>query len=326
VGTSLGGYLAQYLVAEHPEMTEKSVFANTFPPEHKTIGALLPYLPAWLVLGQFRRSVLTQVVPAANGSELVQAYQLEQSYGGMTKAQFVARFHCVIDPFVASDPVASGIEVMIIESDNDPLVEAKLRELLRDTYPSAVVHTFYGTGHFTYLSEPAQCAEVLSGFLGPAQGNPGEEGGIAPVLPQGLDTSQVVRFYDNGETREMSLADLVELVGAATQNPRACLGPGWWLSPGYAARYFTLNLLDLAWKEEDRSQCAAGEGHVISDGRGAVRGVYVGTHWRDATSESARVTLETEDEKANLITLAPAWPGEPWLVTNIAEAECVGPS
>ena len=208
-------------------------------------------------------------------------------------------------PAAAADPVASGIEVMIIDSDNDPLVEAKLRELLRDTYPSAVVHTFHGTGHFTYLSEPAQCAEVLSGFLGPAQGNPGEEGGIAPVLPQGLDPSQVVRFYDNGETREMSLADLVELVGAATQNPRACLGPGWWLSPGYAACYFTLNLLDLAWKEEDRSQCAAGEGHVISDGRGAVRGVYVGTHWRDATSESARVTLETEDEKANLIYVNP---------------------
>ncbi len=331
VGTSLGGYLAQYLAAEHPEVIEKAVFANTFPPndiireENKTIGPLLPCLPAWLVLGQFRRSVLTQVVPAANGSELVRAYQLEQSYGGMTKDQFVARFHCVIDPFEAPDPVASGIEVMIIESDNDPLVEARLREMLRETYPSAAVHTFHGTGHFPYLNEPAQYAEVLSDFFGQAQGNPGEEGAIAPVLPQDLDPGQVVRFYDNGETREMSLADLVELVGAATRNPRAYLGPGWWLSPGYAARYFTLDLLGLAWQDEDWFQTAAGGGNVVSDGQGAVRGVYMGTHHEDATSESARVTLETADEKAYLITLAPAWPGGPWLVTNIAETEYVGP-
>ncbi len=32
VGSSLGGYIAQYLVANHPDRLERSVFANTFPP------------------------------------------------------------------------------------------------------------------------------------------------------------------------------------------------------------------------------------------------------------------------------------------------------
>ena len=32
VGSSLGGYLAQFLVARHPERVSRAVFANTFPP------------------------------------------------------------------------------------------------------------------------------------------------------------------------------------------------------------------------------------------------------------------------------------------------------
>lgn len=51
VGTSLGGYLTQYLVANHPDRVLRAVFSNTFPPndliaeKNKTIGTALPYLP-----------------------------------------------------------------------------------------------------------------------------------------------------------------------------------------------------------------------------------------------------------------------------------------
>lgn len=44
VGSSLGGYFAQYLVTRHPTMIRGAVFANTFPPneiiaeKNKTIG------------------------------------------------------------------------------------------------------------------------------------------------------------------------------------------------------------------------------------------------------------------------------------------------
>ena len=51
VGSSLGGYFAQYLVAAYPEMVATAVFANTFPPndiiaeENKTLGACCPSSP-----------------------------------------------------------------------------------------------------------------------------------------------------------------------------------------------------------------------------------------------------------------------------------------
>jgi len=171
VGSSLGGYLTQYLVATYPEMTERAVFANTFPPndliaeKNKTIGAMLPYLPEWLVMNVLRDSFEGDVYTASGNSELVLAYLLEQSYGRMNKAQVVGRFHCVVDPFTAPDLAALGIPVMIIEVDNDPLVEEILREQLRAAYPGATVHTLHAVGHFPYLNAPDEYTALLEKFL-----------------------------------------------------------------------------------------------------------------------------------------------------------------
>ena len=167
VGSSLGGYLAQFLVARHPERIESAVFANTFPPndliaeQNRMVGALLPYLPEWLVMNVLRGSLRDSVYPASGYSELVLAFGLEQTYGRMTKAQVLGRYRCVVERFDAPDAEALGIPVLIIESDNDPLVEGTLREQLKATYPSAEVRTLPGGGHFPYLSE----AEYYTGLL-----------------------------------------------------------------------------------------------------------------------------------------------------------------
>ncbi len=178
VGSSLGGYLTQYLVATHPERIQRAVFANTFPPndiiaeKNRTIGALLPYLPEWLVMSTLDGSFTDKVYPASGNSELVLAFLLEQSHGRMSKAQVVARYRCVIDPFTPADPAALDIPVMIIEADNDPLVEEALREQLKTTYPSAVVHTLHNAGHFAYLSMSDAYLQALEAFMnGAGQGN-----------------------------------------------------------------------------------------------------------------------------------------------------------
>lgn len=172
VGSSLGGYFAQYLVATYPERIEHTVFANTFPPneliaeKNKTIGALLPYLPEWLVMNVLRGSFEGDVYTASGSSELVLAYLLEQSYGRMGKDQVVGRFHCVVDPFTAPDVEALGVPVMIIEVDNDPLVEETLREQLKAAYPGAAVHTLHAVGHFPYLNSPDEYTALLEEFFG----------------------------------------------------------------------------------------------------------------------------------------------------------------
>ena len=171
VGTSLGGYFAQYLVATHPERVSRAVFANTFPPndlikeKNGTIGALIPFLPEWLVIDVLRGSFSEAVYPASGNDELTLAFLLEISYGRMSRAQVAGRYRGVVEKFDAPDPDALGIPVMIIEADNDPLVETALREQLKATYPSAAAHTMSGVGHFPYLKFPEEYAQFLREFF-----------------------------------------------------------------------------------------------------------------------------------------------------------------
>ncbi|KAA3665540.1 MAG: alpha/beta hydrolase [Chloroflexi bacterium] len=168
VGSSLGGYTAQYFVANYGGRVKTAVFANTFPPndiiaeENKTIGGLLPIIPEWAVMGVLKGSAEESLYTAAGNSELVRAYVLEQAYGRMSKDQFLARYHAVIDPF---EPPVTNVPVMIIEANNDPLVAEPLREMLKETYPEAVVHTLHEVGHFPYLNEPEMYAQLLFEFV-----------------------------------------------------------------------------------------------------------------------------------------------------------------
>ena len=170
VGTSLGGYFAQYLVTRHSNEIGGVVLANTFPPNNviagnnKTIGALLPYLPEWLVMNVLSGSIRESVYPASDYSELVLAYGLEQTNGRMSKAQVVGRFQSVVEPFEAPEMEVLGIPVMIIEANNDPLVEAVLRKQLKVVYPIAEVINL-NNGHFPYLSTPEGYTSYLQTFF-----------------------------------------------------------------------------------------------------------------------------------------------------------------
>jgi pimeloyl-ACP methyl ester carboxylesterase len=90
---------------------------------------------------------------------------LEGVHKVMSSAQFVARYSCVIDHFAPPDPQVLGIPIMILESDNDPLIAKVLRERLKITYPTAIVHTFRAVGHFPYLNQAQAYTEQIDRFL-----------------------------------------------------------------------------------------------------------------------------------------------------------------
>lgn len=168
VGTSLGGYFAQYLIAQHPERVRRAVLSNTFPPndliaeKNRTLGSLLPLFPEWLVLSVFRGNFQRTIYPTSGYDELTLAFLNEIGYGRMSKAQLLGRYYCVIEKFDAPEPT---IPILIIESDNDPLVEPALREQLKATYPAAAVHTFTGVGHFPYLNRASEYTRLLTEFF-----------------------------------------------------------------------------------------------------------------------------------------------------------------
>jgi maspardin len=170
VGTSLGSYLAQYLVAKYPGRIERAVFSNTFPPndliaeKNKLIGSVLPFLPEWLVMSVLRESFVKSIYPASGNDELTLAFLTEVGSGRMSKAQVVGRYRCVVQPFTAPDLDKLKIPALIVEADNDPLVEKALREQLKAIYPTAGVRTL-SRGHFPYLNPSTGFTDIIAAFM-----------------------------------------------------------------------------------------------------------------------------------------------------------------
>jgi pimeloyl-ACP methyl ester carboxylesterase len=133
--------------------------------KNKFLGKLLPCLPEWTVLLFLRKNTENRIFPASGNSELVKAYMFEQSYGMMSKAQFLARYNCVIDFFKAPQLTQTKPPVLIVEADNDPLVAKELRDLLKTTYPAAPVKSLGKVGHFPYLNTPEQYVRIVRDFF-----------------------------------------------------------------------------------------------------------------------------------------------------------------
>lgn len=171
VGSSLGGYLTQYLLATYPQRVEKAVLGNTFPKnesleeKNKTKVAVASWLPDWAVMNSLRKNMIDQVLPASENNPLAKAQLLENTYGGMSKAQFIARYYCVVDKFQPIAGNQTAVPLLIFESDNDPLVSADLRTRLKQYYTTAQVHTFHHKGHFPYLNATDEYNAVLTDFL-----------------------------------------------------------------------------------------------------------------------------------------------------------------
>ena len=171
VGSSLGGYFAQYLLATYPNRVKKAVFGNTFPPndllekQNSKLVVVAKVVPEWLMMYFLRQGLYKNVIPAAQNDPLAKAVLVENTYGRMSKAQFVARYNCVIDKFQPNNDLSKQKNIMIFEADNDPLVPVALRTKLKQLYPQAQVHTFHGKGHFPYLNATLEYNAALKQFL-----------------------------------------------------------------------------------------------------------------------------------------------------------------
>ena len=170
IGTSMGGYIAQYLVKMMPESIEKAVFGNTFPPNrlykiaNKKKRRFLPLLPEIIIWKLTQDELQQKLLPAGHHDKLLAAFLPGLSF---SKKQFFNRYDIVVDWFEATSETQKmkSVPKLIFESDNDPLVPTLLRAKLKVTYPEAQVHSFHHEGHFPYLNAMEEYNEVLGDFL-----------------------------------------------------------------------------------------------------------------------------------------------------------------
>jgi len=170
VGTSMGGYITQYLVNIIPDRIEKAVFGNTFPPntliakENATKSKVIPYLPELLISKLGEKKLNNELIPAAKNSKLLKAFLPSLPF---SKKQFINRYYVVVDPFTANPNSykIKRIPKLIIESDNDPLIQPELRTKIKELYPNATVYTFHNEGHFPYINASKAYNKILRAFL-----------------------------------------------------------------------------------------------------------------------------------------------------------------
>ncbi len=67
--------------------------------------------------------------------------------------------------FTTADLSGWAGRVLIIESEDDPIVPRRHRERLKRLYPNATVHSFATGGHVPGLRDPAVMLDLMQGFL-----------------------------------------------------------------------------------------------------------------------------------------------------------------
>ncbi len=170
VGTSMGGYITQYLLQKFPHRVEKAVLGNTFPPNNLIRGKndatrkLLPFVPEFIISKLGEKKFNNEILPAAHRSELLKAFLPSLPF---SKRQFINRYDIVVDVMTVNPNqyAVKRIPKLIIESDNDPLIEPELRAQLKALYPGAEVQTFHNEGHFPYINAADAYNRVLRAFL-----------------------------------------------------------------------------------------------------------------------------------------------------------------
>lgn len=170
VGTSMGGYIAQYLVSIIPNRIERAVFGNTFPPnnliakENETKSKIIPYLPEIIISKLGKEKLNNEIVPAAKNSPLLKAFLVSLPF---SKQQFINRYYIIVDRFsiIPDKYEIKRIPKLIVESDNDPLVQPELRKKIKKLYANAEVFTFHQEGHFPYINASSAYNKALRNFL-----------------------------------------------------------------------------------------------------------------------------------------------------------------
>ena len=171
VGSSMGGYIAQYLTSTQPDRLLSGTFANTFVPTIPLIRAApLLRLAIWLIPLRLIRAIYywfskCRLVPAGDQDPLLEAYLVEFGHAGHGKRDFLARLSCATQKFSPLPVEKQTFPLLVIDSENDPLIRPKIRQAVRELYPTAKRYTFQDAGHFCYLNQPETYTNLLRAFL-----------------------------------------------------------------------------------------------------------------------------------------------------------------
>jgi pimeloyl-ACP methyl ester carboxylesterase len=167
--------VAQCLVRAHPQRVATLGLFLTAPPDparvpsHRRYQSAFRWLPSWLIrsiAGLGLRSGLA-AVPSEKAFWLAymrgraELYNRAEALAGMDRAIDYDLNHRFTDTDLRDWPG----RILLMDSDDDPVVPPAARAELRRLYPGAQTYTFTGTQHSASLLRPREFAANLGGFL-----------------------------------------------------------------------------------------------------------------------------------------------------------------
>ena len=170
LGSSLGGYLAQYVTARHPDRVAGLVAANTLP-SARGLDRVPPYAfdllntPIETLRAGFTDGLRRWTKGGHPYCELA-GLLLAEVDGRIPEAELRARLQALkTAPDLPAQTVPRD-RVFTIESDDDHLIAPPVRAALRTALSPARAYCFEMASHFPYVTRPDSYTAILREVLG----------------------------------------------------------------------------------------------------------------------------------------------------------------
>ena len=175
LGASFGGALAQVFVRKYPQRISHLLLSNCgvplryLAPSVRLFNWIAQALPWSATAGILRGPLLKALDPAGKDRDFWKAYLDEMLSTRIAKADMLANFRIQLAyhrryHFTPNDLAEWQGKVLIAESDTD-VIGPRRRRALRETYPSAEVHTYHNGGHATMFLRFDEYLAMVKGFL-----------------------------------------------------------------------------------------------------------------------------------------------------------------
>ncbi len=170
LGSSLGGYLAQYVTAKYPALVGGLVAANTLV-SAKGIDQKPPYMfdvlnmPIADLRAGFEMGLNSWLDPANPYANLA-GLLLAEVAGRIPEPELRARIQALK---TAPELTAQSLPkeaIFTIESDDDHLIPPPMRQAVRDALDPGRSFRFVAASHFSYVARPEDYTAMLREVLG----------------------------------------------------------------------------------------------------------------------------------------------------------------
>ncbi|MEE1658069.1 alpha/beta hydrolase [Microvirga sp. CF3062] len=170
LGSSLGGYLAQYFSAAYPHIVERLIAANTL---HSVAGiaARPPYssdienAPIEELRAGFGQGLGTWRDSHPEQEDLVDLLMAEVG-GRIPEQELRARLNALKQGPELPPLSLPRDRIATIESADDPLIPPPMRDAVRARLKPSVAYRFEWGGHFPYVARPDLYVSLLEAQLG----------------------------------------------------------------------------------------------------------------------------------------------------------------